>query len=126
MKYRTIFHIDDDQDDIDFFADVISDISDTIRCLSFTSATEAWGKLAGGELLPDIIFLDLNMPLMNGQEFLARLKESKSLAEIPVVILSTTSDSVTISQLKQEGASGFITKPSGLAELEKILRTYIL
>lgn len=126
MKYQTIFHIDDDDDDIDFFAEVVSQMSYALRCLSFTSATEAWEKLIGGELMPDIIFLDLNMPLMNGQQFLAKLKDSEALADIPVVILSTSSDSTTINQLKQEGASGFITKPSGLIELEKLLRAYIL
>ena len=71
MGYSTIFHIDDDDDDIFFFAAAVENISSTARCFSFTNAGKAMQKLLNGELLPDIIFLDLNMPVINGQEFLA-------------------------------------------------------
>jgi len=60
MKYQTIFHIDDDDDDDDigFFAEVVSQMSDALRCLSFTTAAEAWEKLLGGGLLPIALSAD--------------------------------------------------------------------
>ena len=63
---------------------------------------------------------------MNGQEFLLKLKDIALLKDIPVVILSTSSDFYTIQELKARGAFDFITKPSGLKELENLLRPYLI
>lgn len=60
---------------------------------------------------PDLILLDLNMPRMNGREFLQELKEDKDLSHIPVVILTTSDIEGDIVSTYQLGASGFITKP---------------
>jgi len=126
MGYKTIFHIDDDQDDIEFFAFTVNQLSTSASCLSFTDAILAMQKLISGEILPDVIFLDLNMPLINGQEFLLKLKANRLLCDIPVIILSTSSDSNTIKELKTDGAFDFLTKPSGLIELENLLRPYLI
>lgn len=126
MGYRTIFHIDDDDDEIDFFASAVHQLSAAVSCFSFTNAAEALQKLAAGETIPDAIFLDLNMPVMNGQQFLSSLKEIDVLNDIPVIILSTSSDANTISELKSGGANDFLTKPSGLKELVNLLRPYLL
>lgn len=100
MRYNTIFHIDDDQDDIDFFAATVEQLSKAVNCFSFTEATIALQELIKGTILPDAIFLDLNMPRMNGQEFLLKLKDIALLKDISVVILSTSSDFYTIQELK--------------------------
>ena len=126
MGYNTIFHIDDDQDDIDFFASTVNQLSKAASCFSFTDAALALQKLIMGEMIPDVIFLDLNMPIINGQEFLVKLKATKLLRDIPVIILSTSSDSYTKAELKADGALDFLTKPSGLKELENLLRPYII
>jgi CheY-like chemotaxis protein len=125
-RFQTIFHIDDDDDDIDFFATAVNQLSTTINCFSFTNATEALQKLIEGELIPDVIFLDLNMPVMNGQQFLSKLKGIDSLNHIPVIILSTSANTNTINQLKSGGATDFLTKPSGLKELVNLLRPHLL
>jgi len=126
MGYKIIFHIDDDDDDIDFFATAIDQLSSAVSYFSFTDADDALQKLITGEVLPDVIFLDLNMPVINGQEFLSRVKSSESLQDIPVIILSTSSDSYTIQQLKTQGAIDFLTKPSGMKELVALLRPYLI
>lgn len=126
MRYTKIFHIDDDDDDIDFFVAAIEFLSDGASCFSFTNAAKALQKLVSGELIPDIIFLDLNMPIINGQEFLARLKATEGLQGIPVIILTTSSDSVSVQRLKAEGASGFLTKPTSIKELTNLLRPYLI
>ncbi|WP_281233712.1 response regulator [Flavobacterium gelatinilyticum] len=124
MGYTTIFHIDDDHDDIYYFAAAIEHLSGTAKCFSFANAAKALHTLQSGEILPDAIFLDLNMPVINGQEFLAQLKASKGLGDIPVIILSTSEDPDTQQQLKAEGARGFLTKPSSVKELAQLLRPY--
>ncbi|PIF34450.1 response regulator receiver domain-containing protein [Flavobacterium sp. 9] len=126
MGYTTIFHIDDDDDDIDFFAEAVNQLSASANCFSFTDAAAALEKLINGEMIPDAIFLDLNMPIINGQEFLLKLKAYEMLEHIPVIILSTSSDSYTIHKLKSDGASGFLTKPSGIKELVNLLRPYLI
>lgn len=126
MGHIKIFHIDDDDDDIDFFIAAVGYLSDAISCFSFTNASKALQKLASGELTPDIIFLDLNMPIINGQEFLVRLKATEGLQNIPVIILSTSSDSLTAQKLKAEGASGFLTRPASIKELSNLLHPYLV
>lgn len=126
MGYKTIFHIDDDDDDIDFFATAVNQLSAAVSYFSFTNAGEALQKLVTGETPPDVIFLDLNMPVINGQEFLLRLKTIESLQDIPVIILSSSSDPYTIEQLKTQGAIDFLTKPPGIKELINLLRPYLI
>lgn len=60
---------------------------------------------------PDLILLDINMPRMNGYEFLRSIKADKKLAAIPVVVLSTSDMAGDIKTSYQMGAAGYITKP---------------
>ena len=61
--------------------------------------------------LPDLILLDLNMPKINGVEFLSILKSKDSLKHIPIVILTTSSNKKDVLQCYQLGISGYIIKP---------------
>jgi hypothetical protein len=61
MGYRTIFHIDDDDDDIDFFSAAVTQLSAMANCVSFNDSATAMQKLINGEVVPDAIFLDLNI-----------------------------------------------------------------
>jgi CheY-like chemotaxis protein len=126
MGYTKIFHIDDDDDDIDFFVAAIEYLSNEISCFSFTNASKALQKLVSGEFIPDVIFLDLNMPTIDGQEFLAILKSNAGLQDIPVIILSTASDSLIAHKLKAKGASGFLTKPTSIKDLSNLLSPYLI
>ncbi len=60
---------------------------------------------------PDLILLDMNMPRMNGREFLAAVKQDAALASIPVVVLTTSDVERDVVSTYQLGAGGFITKP---------------
>jgi len=65
-----IFLIDDDEDDLFFFKDALELIYPTLRCDTATNGKTAIDKLKVSSSLPDLIFLDLNMPVMDGFEFL--------------------------------------------------------
>lgn len=117
-----IFLVDDDTDDQEIFCNVLENISTTIECFTAVNGHEALQKLISGAVKPDLIFLDLNMPLMNGKEFLRAIKKMEGLKQIPVIILSTSSDSETIHETKMLGAKDFVTKPDKFSMWEKILR----
>jgi CheY-like chemotaxis protein len=71
----------------------------------------ALDKLKSNQVLPDIIFLDLNMPKMNGIEFLRILKANETLKYIPTVILTTSNNRKDVLECYSIGVSGYIIKP---------------
>jgi CheY-like chemotaxis protein len=125
MKYQTILYIDDDEDDQEIFLSALNMVSPGLNLKSSYNAREALQKLQSKEISPEVIFLDLNMPVMSGQQFLAEIKSSKDLMNIPVILLSTSSQTSTIETMKVLGADGFITKPGNFDQLVQILKSLI-
>lgn len=125
MSYRHILLIDDDQDDQDIFLTAMQAVSDQADYSAISSAETALQQLADGEVVADLIFLDLNMPIMSGQQFLSKIKDHETLKEIPVIILSTSSRAETIREVKGLGAHDFITKPDKFDVLKNILHSII-
>ena len=126
MKFKNIFHIDNDPDDTEFFFAAALDACSSVSVEIFFDAQRALERLGDIQIIPDAIFLDLNMPIMDGFEFLNKIKNQSVLQSIPVIILSTTSLQETIDAAKKKGAAGFITKPSDYYQLVDILKTYLL
>ena len=126
MEFRNLLLIDDDTDDQEIFISAIGIVSASVICTAMTDASEALQKLLTGELRPDLIFVDLNMPIMNGQEFLAKLKKEEHLQSVPVIIFSTSASPETIANTKELGAANFITKPNSFNELVKILSSLFI
>lgn len=121
MKHQQVLYIDDDEDDQELFQMAVSQINNDIKCISAFNAREALQKLVSREWEPDVIFLDLNMPVMTGQQFLEESSKRIELNAIPVIILSTSSRSDTKLLLKNMGAQDFLTKPRSFTELVQIL-----
>ncbi|HLO78796.1 MAG TPA: response regulator [Magnetospirillum sp.] len=71
---------------------------------------------------PDLMFLDLNMPQMNGKEVLQEMKADPRLATIPVVVLTTSMAERDVLASYALGASGYITKPMDLDQFFKAIR----
>ena len=117
-----IFLIDDDEDDQFMFKEVIESINPTLQCETATNGKIALDKLKVSAYLPDIIFLDLNMPVMNGLEFLIQIKKEKVLSKIPVCIFTTSSILRDKELIKEFGAQFFLTKPNDFQVLRKKLQ----
>lgn len=120
-KALNLFIIDDDDDDKEMFCEAVSDINKSFRCLSASNGQEALQILENAGIAPDFIFLDLNMPRMNGKQLLIRLKENERFSSIPVSIYSTSKLQADKEETRQLGADHFITKPSSLMQLKKDL-----
>ncbi len=101
MRYSRIFLIDDDEDDQELFLLALGQIDPAIECSVHPDGKAALQALDGSTDAPDLIVLDLNMPRMTGQQFLAALdpKESKQ-KKIPVIVLSTSSDPASAEEIK--------------------------
>jgi CheY-like chemotaxis protein len=112
--------IDDDEDDRDFFAMAVEEVKGNIQVKSSGSADEALEALRARAIRPDIIFLDLNMPRIDGWECLKLLREMQHLAEIPVIIYST-SDKGWNSR-PHAGYTDFLTKQSRISDLVQKLQ----
>lgn len=121
--------IDDDQDDHEIFGLAIQQLPGTYYCEFGNSALEALNKLNSGSVKPDMIFLDLNMPGVNGFECLSQLKEIPSLATIPVIIITTSADMNLRTRASALGVKAFLTKATSIdilsQQLKEIFANYL-
>ena len=123
---KSILFIDDDADDTFLFREVLVEVDPALLFASAANGEEALQKLtAPGALLPQLIFMDLNMPRMGGKECLSAIKENEKLKSIPVIIYTTSSYVKDRDETMQMGATFYITKPSSYSELKETLTIVI-
>lgn len=116
----TIFIVDDDDDDRQFLEEVVSQINPYITCTHFNNGQDALQALKFTRAsLPRMIFLDLNMPRLNGFHCLEHLKKDKTTAGIPVIIYTTSKQNEHIEETKKSGAAHYIIKPTSRQVLEQ-------
>nr|WP_294926197.1 response regulator [uncultured Flavobacterium sp.] len=114
---------DDDEDDCIFFREAIDELSLPVKLVTVNDGVELMGFLeintAGN--LPDILFLDLNMPRKNGYECLAEIKAIEELKELPVIIFSTSLDIEIVNTMYDKGALYYIRKPGDFSKLKQVI-----
>ena len=116
-----ILLIEDDDDDQFIFLAALEDVAPATRCHISNNALEAFQYLHAGAEIPAMLFLDLNMPLMNGFEFLLILKSDPKFTQIPVTIFSTSDNPEDQNRARALGALQFITKTADIQLLKKDL-----
>lgn len=122
MAYKNIIFIDNDEEDRMIFKDTLFNLYPRIIYNDFSGADEALDFLGHDFIiLPDLIFLDINMPGKDGFHVLKAIKKSERLKEIPVIMFSTSSEKNDMQKASKLGALGYAVKPSQLSELEKIM-----
>ena len=123
-KAKRILLVDDDEDDQLYFRDAINELNHLLECDIANNGREALVQMEVPPP-PDLIFLDLNMPVMNGYECLELLKKEDRYKHIPVVIFTTSKDPKDIDKVRKMGANLFFTKPTNFdtlcTKLNKIL-----
>lgn len=123
--YRDILLIDDCDEEELFFRRGALAVDPAIRITRATGGEEALDMLRGG-YRPDLIFLDIAMPRMNGFECLEILKAEEGLREIPVIVQSTASDKLTACRALELGAMSFQEKPVSIDAYEQALRVILV
>lgn len=120
--------VDDDEDDIDFFFDAINGINPTYTCIAAGNGEIALHKLQNNsvEELPDFIFLDLNMPRMDGKTCLGELKKDHKLKDIPVIIYTTSDNQLDKDETLKLGAAHFLTKANTFNMLQANIKDTLM
>lgn len=123
---KIILIVDDDNDDVDFFCEAFYELDSSIKCLRASNGEEAIMWLQSNKnLKPDYIFLDLNMPKMNGKQFLKLIKADPEFESIPVVINSTSDSKADDNETRELGAIYFMTKPTSFSILKTTISTIL-
>lgn len=123
-----VFHIymaEDDAEDQQIFRDAIASLQENIKITMFPNGLDLLNKLQANTLKPNVIFLDLFMPRLNGEETLTEIRKSTALDDIPVVIFSNLYDIDRISNLFQNGANRYLHKPNSFKTLTFALKRTI-
>ena len=107
---KSIFLVEDDKDDQISFTECIEEIENATMFGVASNGKEALDKLDNSIQLPDMIFMDINMPYINGLECLTAINNNSRLKNIPVVMLSTDTGQAKLSC--SLGAKAFIKKPT--------------
>src|SRR5687768_17463010 len=99
----SILYIDDDEEDREIFREAIQAIDPSIICNTVSDGMQGLIILEELVVVPDFIFVDVNMPVMNGRQLLTELKKRITLRSIPVIVYSTTSQQEEIEDFFRMG-----------------------
>ena len=121
-EYIHIILADDDEDDRLFFTDAFDELKINTKVNTFNDGVELMNYLNKPDaILPNVLFLDLNMPRKNGIECLDEIKMDEKFNDIAIAIFSTSSSEEHIEETFVRGANIYIKKPSDFATLKKVL-----
>ena len=123
LKQLNILLADDDIDDCAFFKKAVEDFPISTNYTAVHDGEQLLKQLTNEtKELPDVLFLDLNMPRKNGFECLEEIKLNKKLKQLPVIIFSTSFEQEVVNVLYKNGAQHFIRKPSDFLQFKKTIQ----
>jgi len=113
---------EDDEDDCLFFKDALEELQIPVNLTVVHDGEQLMQLLAKKKTkLPDLLFLDLNMPRKNGFACLLKIKLDEKLQKMPVVILSTYDDQDMLNLVYKDAAHYYIRKPGDFSQLKKLI-----
>ncbi len=116
---KLLYYIDNDSDDLTTFLYAAKSLDVEVRL--FKNGEQVLDQLKQSEEKPCAIFVDLNMPRIDGFEVISRIVGDHELAPVPLIAFSTANDDVSIQRAANAGATCYIAKPNTIARLKKIL-----
>ncbi|MEZ0540878.1 response regulator [Fibrella arboris] len=119
MSQHTIFVAEDDEDDQFLLRTAFASTGMACDLVFFTNGEELISQLAVSEARPTLVLLDLNMPIMDGFQTLAHLRNQEAYRTMPVLVLTTSSQREDVTRAYSLGANSFITKPHQYADLTR-------
>jgi CheY-like chemotaxis protein len=118
----SIFLADDDKADCLLFKEALEKLPVSAKLTTFENGEQLMERLTKKQnKLPDVLFLDLNMPRKNGFISLGEIKRNNKLDSLPVIIFSTALEQDKVKQVFRDAAHYYIRKPTEFSELKKII-----
>jgi CheY-like chemotaxis protein len=119
---------DDDEDDCDFFKEALDELTLPTNLVTVNDGVELMNYLDinSSDNLPNILFIDLNMPRKNGHECLKEIREIDTLKNLPVAIFSTSLDTEIVDLMYEKGATYYIRKPGDFSKLKKVIENALI
>ncbi len=124
-KTLHILLVDDDATDRELFVDAIGFAGKKYVVSEAGNGEEALNYLNAAVRLPDLIILDLNMPVKDGRQTLKELKQHEVFRRLPVCIMSTSSAAFDVAEAYDSGANLFLVKPFDFKELMEMLSSLL-
>jgi CheY-like chemotaxis protein len=112
---------DGDIDDCLLFGEALSELSLNTMLSTVNNGEQLVNRLASGTNLPQVLYLDLNMPRKNGYECLVEIMTNMHTRHLPVIIFSTSLDPDIVRLLFNKGARYYIRKPEDFDKLKKVV-----
>lgn len=120
-RYKLLL-ADDDTDDCIFFKEALGELSHPACLTTVSDGVELMEYLSKNhDNLPDVIFLDLNMPRKNGFQCLNEIRNCEHLKQIPIIILSTSFEMEIVNFLFEKGARHYMRKPGDFVKLRQLI-----
>jgi CheY-like chemotaxis protein len=126
-KPAQVLLVEDNEDDVELTLEALKDskvrmdvhvVPDGVEAMKFLRCQ---GKYKG-ELRPDLVLLDLNLPKMDGREVLKAIREDPDLTDLPVVVLTTSQNEEDVWKAYKMHANCFISKPVDFLQFTKIIK----
>jgi len=121
MKAIKIYLADDDYEDRDLFLEALSEIPLPTDITQFDDGIDLMDQLFSDTTLPDVVYLDLHMPLMNGFECLTDIRSFPQFSKVRIIAYSSSFHQREVDQLKVDGANHYLQKPNSFIQLKSLL-----
>lgn len=123
MHIQSIIVADDDSDDRLFLEDVLHEVAPSKSVTSVKDGQELLSLFS--HFIPDLLFLDLEMPRKNGLECLKEIRNNPATKDLPIVVFSSTNRDYNIDVAYEMGAHLFLSKPNSYDDLKLAMQTIL-
>lgn len=119
---QNIYLAEDDEDDIFFFQYAIEKLMPACNLKIAQNGLQLIDLIRNSQTSPDLMFIDINMPMVDGFETLSRLKSMPGYKQVPTIVYSTSRRDEDVIRAYKVGASAYLVKPLELESLEKAVQ----
>jgi CheY-like chemotaxis protein len=123
---KIILLVDDDEDDIHLFHEALQEVNDSFQLVTANNGMEALDLVLNNKVKPDHIFLDINMPVMNGLECLEELKKRNKIPPLLVTIYTTSAKGFSGFERCLELGASYLIKPCSYNDIVQSLRQKLI
>ena len=122
MKHLLI--IEDSDEDFEMISIILKDLNPQLQFTRYDDGMTAYEFISDRKnRIPDLVFLDLNLPEMDGREFILKIKQDPQLKRVPIIAFTTSNNPKDVNFCYEHGINAYVTKPVDLAELQNLLKT---